>query len=39
MDTRVFLEKSGLPWLPKPFLPADIEKIIAQGMAKVKSVV
>jgi PAS domain S-box-containing protein len=28
-DTRVFLERSGLPWLAKPFLPADIEQAIA----------
>ncbi len=28
IDTRLFLEKSGLPWLSKPFLPSDLEKII-----------
>ena len=28
LDTRLFLEKSGLPWLSKPFLPSDIEKIV-----------
>jgi two-component system NtrC family sensor kinase len=27
-DTRLFLEKSGLPWLSKPFLPTDIEKLV-----------
>jgi two-component system NtrC family sensor kinase len=27
-DTRLFLEKSRLPWLSKPFLPADIENIV-----------
>jgi len=34
IDTRVFLETTGLPWLPKPFLPADIEKTIAETWAK-----
>ncbi len=36
IDTRVFLEKSGLPWLAKPFLPADIEGVIEQTIAKTK---
>ena len=34
IDTRLFLEESGLPWLPKPFLPSDVEKVIAQAVAK-----
>jgi two-component system NtrC family sensor kinase len=34
IDTRTFLEKSGLPWLPKPFLPVDIERVIEQTAAK-----
>jgi|GEM_PF-328679 len=37
IDTRVFLEESGLPWLPKPFLPTDIEKAIAQAAARIKT--
>lgn len=35
MDTRLFLEKSGLPWLAKPFLPADLEKIVSEMMVKI----
>ncbi len=31
-DTRLFLEKSGLPWLSKPFLPSDIETIVRQAV-------
>jgi two-component system NtrC family sensor kinase len=38
IDTRTFLEKSGLPWLPKPFLPADIENAVKETSVKaVKS--
>ena len=37
IDTRVFLEKSGLPWLAKPFLPADIQRVIEQTAAKIKT--
>ena len=33
MDTRIFLEKSGVLWLSKPFLPADLEKIVNQTVA------
>ncbi len=36
IDTRIFLETTKLPWLPKPFLPADIEKIIGETWAKNK---
>jgi two-component system NtrC family sensor kinase len=36
MDTRLFLEESGLAWLSKPFLPSDIEILIAQAAAKIK---
>jgi CheY-like chemotaxis protein len=35
IDTRIFLEKSSLPWLPKPFLPSDIEKAIDQAIHKL----
>lgn len=35
IDTRVFLEKSGLAWLSKPFLPTDIEQLVEQTAAKV----
>ena len=38
MDTRLFLEKSELHWLPKPFLPADIEHVIAQIVAETKTI-
>jgi two-component system NtrC family sensor kinase len=37
MDTRIFLEKSKLPWLSKPFLPADIEAIVNQTMAQAEA--
>jgi two-component system NtrC family sensor kinase len=37
MDTRIFLEKSGLAWLSKPFLPTDIEQLVAQTAAKVNN--
>lgn len=37
MDTRIFLEKSGLPWLSKPFLPTDIEQLVVQTAAKIKN--
>jgi len=30
-ETRIFLEKSGVPWLSKPFLPEDIRRIIVQS--------
>ncbi len=33
MDTRLFLEKTGLIWLSKPFLPTDIEAAINQVKA------
>jgi CheY-like chemotaxis protein len=36
IDTRTFLEKSGLPWLPKPFLPIDIERVIGQTAAETR---
>jgi two-component system NtrC family sensor kinase len=36
-DTRTFLEKSGLPWLPKPFLPTDRERAIVQAVSKLKT--
>jgi two-component system NtrC family sensor kinase len=36
IDTRLFLEKSDLPWLAKPFLPADIEQAIAKTVARVE---
>jgi two-component system NtrC family sensor kinase len=36
IDTRIFLEKSGLPWLAKPFLPEDIRRVIEQTVAKIK---
>lgn len=35
MDTRIFLEKSGLAWLSKPFLPTDIEQLVEQTAAKI----
>ncbi len=37
LDTRLFLEQSGLPWLSKPFLPTDMEKAVAQMGAKIKN--
>ncbi len=37
IDTRIFLEKSNLPWLPKPFLPTDIAKIMAKVIAETKT--
>ena len=37
MDTRVFLEKSGTPWLAKPFLPADIQHVIEETAAETKT--
>jgi two-component system NtrC family sensor kinase len=39
IDTRVFLEKSNVVWLPKPFLPTDIENAVAQAIAKTKTAV
>ncbi|MDM8531073.1 GAF domain-containing protein [Anaerolineales bacterium HSG25] len=30
LKTKDFLEQSGLPWLAKPFLPAELEKLINQ---------
>ncbi len=36
MDTRIFLEKSNLPWLPKPFLPTDIDRVIRQAITSKK---
>jgi two-component system NtrC family sensor kinase len=37
LDTRLFLEQSGLPWLSKPFLPIDMEKVVAQMGAKIQN--
>jgi two-component system NtrC family sensor kinase len=37
MDTRIFLEKSGLAWLSKPFLPSDIEQVVAQTATKINN--
>jgi two-component system NtrC family sensor kinase len=37
MDTRIFLEKSGLAWLSKPFLPSDIEQLVEQTGIKLKN--
>jgi two-component system NtrC family sensor kinase len=37
MDTRVFLEKSGTPWLAKPFLPVDIQHVIEETAAETKT--
>jgi two-component system NtrC family sensor kinase len=37
MDTRLFLEKTGLPWQSKPFLPSDIEKVVSQTAARIKT--
>lgn len=37
MDTRIFLEKSGLAWLSKPFLPTDIEQLVEQTAAKISN--
>jgi two-component system NtrC family sensor kinase len=36
VDTRIFLEKSDLPWLAKPFLPADLEQAITKAVARVE---
>ncbi|MCK6630343.1 MAG: GAF domain-containing protein [Anaerolineae bacterium] len=36
MDTRIFLEKSGLAWLSKPFLPADIEQLVERTAARIQ---
>lgn len=30
LETRAFLDKTGAPWLAKPFLPADLARAIAQ---------
>ncbi|MBN1218217.1 MAG: GAF domain-containing protein [Anaerolineae bacterium] len=35
LDTHVFLEKSGLRWLSKPFLPSDLERAVKQVAAKI----
>lgn len=37
MDTRIFLEKSGLAWLSKPFLPTDIEQVVEQTAARINN--
>jgi two-component system NtrC family sensor kinase len=37
LDTRKFLEKSGLFWLSKPFLPNDLEKAVNQLAAKIQN--
>lgn len=37
MDTRIFLEKSGLPWLAKPFLPADIEQLVERTAVQISN--
>ncbi len=34
LDTRTFLEQSGLPWLAKPFLPADITGVVRQAFVQ-----
>ncbi|MCB0154502.1 MAG: response regulator, partial [Anaerolineae bacterium] len=31
VETRLFLEKSGVPWLSKPFLPDDIHRVIGES--------
>jgi two-component system NtrC family sensor kinase len=36
-EIRTFLKNSNLPWLSKPFLPSDIEKLIVKLTAKIKS--
>jgi two-component system NtrC family sensor kinase len=36
MDTRIFLEKSGVSWLSKPFLPSDIETVINKLVATLQ---
>jgi len=33
LNTRSFLDKSGLPWLAKPFLPSDIEQAVNKIVA------
>lgn len=33
IQTRTFLEDTGLPWLSKPFLPGDVNRIVAQAIA------
>lgn len=38
-EVRDFLEKSGLPWLSKPFLPAEIKEIVDQTAARIKTAV
>ncbi len=38
LETRSFLDTSGLPWLSKPFLPSDVEKLIARLAANLKPV-
>lgn len=32
-QTRTFLEDTRVPWLSKPFLPGDVERIVAQTIA------
>lgn len=39
IDTRIFLEKSNLPWLSKPFLPADIDHALIKVLEKTKTAV
>ncbi|MFN8458624.1 MAG: GAF domain-containing protein [Anaerolineae bacterium] len=39
LETKLFLEKSGVIWLPKPFLPADLEKAVNEVAATMKSLV
>jgi two-component system NtrC family sensor kinase len=36
LDTRAFLEKSGVSWLAKPFLPSDLDKVVSQLAVKIK---
>ncbi|MFN8457903.1 MAG: GAF domain-containing protein [Anaerolineae bacterium] len=36
LETKLFLEKSGLTWLPKPFLPGDLEKVVNEVAAHVR---
>jgi len=34
-ETHTFLEQSGLIWLTKPFLPADVDTAVAQALRNV----
>jgi CheY-like chemotaxis protein len=37
IDTRLFLEKTNLTWLAKPFLPSDIEQAISKALARTET--